>query len=155
MKVIDLAVRHVECISATTSVTDCALAMRTRHVGSLVVVDGGNKPIGMITDRDLTIEVLATGRDIAATKVGDVMTSPAVVAQGEENIVDALARMREFRIDRPHFGTIRTNSPVVDENGLLVGVVTNSNMLEELSTMLDSLVRNIKSSKTREAALRP
>ena len=89
MKVIDLAVRHVECISATTSVTDCALAMRTRHVGSLVVVDGGNKPIGMITDRDLTIEVLATGRDIAATKVGDVMTSPAVVAQGEENIVDA------------------------------------------------------------------
>ena len=75
MKVIDLAVRHVECISATTSVTDCALAMRTRHVGSLVVVDGGNKPIGMITDRDLTIEVLATGRDIAATKVGDVMTS--------------------------------------------------------------------------------
>ena len=51
MKVIDLAVRHVECISATTSVTDCALAMRTRHVGSLVVVDGGNKPIGMITYR--------------------------------------------------------------------------------------------------------
>ena len=142
MKVIDLAVRHVECISATTSVTDCALAMRTRHVGSLVVVDGGNKPIGMITDRDLTIEVL----DIAATKVGDVMTSPAVVAQGEENIVDALARMREFGIRR---------LPVVDENGLLVGVVTNSNMLEELSTMLDSLVRNIKSSKTREAALRP
>lgn len=111
MKVIDLAVRHVECISATTSVTDCALAMRTRHVGSLVVVDGGNKPIGMITDRDLTIEVLATGRDIAATKVGDVMTSPAVVAQGEENIVDALARMREFGIRR---------LPVVDENGLLV-----------------------------------
>ena len=142
MKVIDLAVRHVECISATTSVTDCALAMRTRHVGSLVVVDGGNKPIGMITDRDLTIEVLATGRDIAATKVGDVMTSPAVVAQGE----DALARRREFGIRR---------LPVVDENGLLVGVVTNSNMLEELSTMLDSLVRNIKSSKTREAALRP
>ena len=60
--------------------------------------------------------------------------------------MDALARMREFGIRR---------LPVVDENGLLVGVVTNSNMLEELSTMLDSRVRNIKASKTREAALRP
>ena len=54
--------------------------------------------------------------------------------------------MREFGIRR---------LPVVDGEGKLVGVVTNSNMLEELSMMLDSIVRDIKSSKTREIAERP
>jgi len=62
------------------------------------------------------------------------------------DLVDALAKMREFGIRR---------LPVVDESGLLVGVITNSNMLEELAVMLDSLVRDIKSSKTREIELRP
>ncbi|MCI5850485.1 MAG: CBS domain-containing protein [Sutterellaceae bacterium] len=146
MKVIDLAVRHVECISAPTSIRDCALAMRRRHVGSLVVTDSDNKPIGVITDRDITIEVTAMGRDPLATSVADVMTSPVVTAKSDDDLVDALAKMREFGIRR---------LPVVDESGLLVGVITNSNMLEELAVMLDSLVRDIKSSKTREIELRP
>ncbi|MCG5030190.1 CBS domain-containing protein [Mesosutterella sp. OilRF-GAM-744-9] len=146
MKVIDLAVHHVETITAQVSIRECAKAMRSHHVGSLVVVNEKNEPTGMITDRDVAIEVVATGRDADATSVGEVMSSPAVVTKGEENIIDALARMREFGIRR---------LPVVDGEGKLVGVVTNSNMLEELSMMLDSIVRDIKSSKTREIAERP
>ena len=145
MRVIDLSVHHVETITADVSVRDCAKRMRERHVGSLVVIDGQNKPAGMITDRDIAIEVVARERDFDKTLVGEVMARPAVVAKASENIVDALARMREFGIRR---------LPVVDEDGTLAGVVTNSNMLEELSMMLDSLVRNIKSSKTREVELR-
>jgi len=60
--------------------------------------------------------------------------------------VDALARMREQGIRR---------LPVVDENGVLCGIVTASNIVEELSVLLDSIVRSVKSSKTREIALRP
>lgn len=145
MRVIDLSVHHVETITSDVSIRDCAKQLRDRHVGSLVVIDAKNKPLGMITDRDITIEVVAKELNPDQTSVGQVMTTPVVVAKAEENIVDALARMREFGIRR---------LPVVDEHGVLAGVVTNSNMLEELSMMLDSVVRNIKSSKTREVELR-
>lgn len=145
MRVIDLSVHHVETITADVTIRDCAKQMRSNHVGSLVVINEENKPIGMITDRDLTLEVIAKELDPDATRVRDVMARPAVVARADENIVDALARMREFGIRR---------LPVIGEDGTLAGVVTNSNLLEELSMMLDSIVRNIKSSKTREVELR-
>ncbi len=146
MKVIDLAVRHVECIHASATVRDCAKAMRTRHVGSLVVVDEERHPLGVITDRDIAIETVALDRDPDAATAREAMTSPAIVAEEEESIVDALARMRECGIRR---------LPVVNEEGVLTGVVTNSNLLEEMAAMMDSLVRSIRSSKTREAAQRP
>ena len=73
------------------------------------------------------------------------MTTPVVTATPNESMMVALARMREFGIRR---------LPIVDENNRLVGVISNSNLVEELSSLLDSLVRNIHSSKTREVALR-
>ena len=73
------------------------------------------------------------------------MTAPVVTAAPTESMVVALARMREFGIRR---------LPIVDEEGALIGVISNSNLVEELSSLLDSLVRNIHSSKTREIALR-
>lgn len=146
MKVVDLAVREVESVAAEASVKDCALVMRRKHVGSLVVVDGNNVPVGMITDRDLAIEVLAQGLNPDALTVGDVMTTPVAVAQEEENVIDALARLRERGVRR---------LPVVDAAGKLTGIVTSSNLLEELSMELDSLVRAIKASHTRETETRP
>ena len=146
MKVIDLAVRHVETITAQVSITECAKAMRQQHVGSLVVIDQNGMPVGMITDRDITIEVIATGKNPDQCLVEEIMSQPVVTAKEEENIVDALARMREFGIRR---------LPIVDDGGKITGVVTNSNLTEVLAMMLDSLVRYIKSSKTRETALRP
>lgn len=146
MKVVDMAVREVESVAAEASVKDCALVMRRKHVGSLVVVDGNNVPVGMITDRDLAIEVLAQGLNPDALTVGDVMTTPVAVAQEEENVIDALARLRERGVRR---------LPVVDAAGKLTGIVTSSNLLEELSMELDSLVRAIKASHTRETETRP
>ncbi|EJX00462.1 protein containing Cystathionine beta-synthase, core domain protein [gut metagenome] len=73
------------------------------------------------------------------------MTTPVVTAMPNESMMVALARMREFGIRR---------LPITDENNKLVGVISNSNLVEELSSLLDSLVRNIHSSKTREVALR-
>lgn len=146
MKVVDMAVREVESILAAVSVRDCALAMRRQHVGSLVVVDEKNVPIGIITDRDLAIEVLAQGLNPAALTVGDVMSTPVAVAHENENVIDALARLRERGVRR---------LPVVDAEGKLSGIVTSSNLLEELSMELDSLVRAIKASHTRETETRP
>ena len=132
-------------ITPEKSIRESARQMRVEHVGSLVVVDQDGKPIGMLTDRDITIEGVARGVDVDQTTVRDLMTAPVVTATESEGMVTALARMREFGIRR---------LPIIDSEGKLVGVVTNSNLIKELSELLDGLVRNISSSKTREVALR-
>jgi CBS-domain-containing membrane protein len=146
MKIIDMAVHSVATIPSGSSVLECAKRMRQDHVGSLVVVDENNKPVGLITDRDITLEVVALEKSVDGLIVNDVMSSPVCVAHCTEGVVDALARMREQGIRR---------LPVVDEDGVLCGIVTASNIVEELSVLLDSIVRSVKSSKTREIALRP
>ena len=145
LKVIDMAVHKVAVITPEQSIRESARQMRVEHVGSLVVVDQDGKPIGMLTDRDITIEGVARGVDVDQTTVRDLMTAPVVTATESEGMVTALARMREFGIRR---------LPIIDSEGKLVGVVTNSNLIKELSELLDGLVRNISSSKTREVALR-
>ncbi|WP_418859826.1 CBS domain-containing protein [Sutterella wadsworthensis] len=145
LKVIDMAVHKVAVITPEKSIQESARQMRVEHVGSLVVVDQDGKPIGMLTDRDITIEGVARGVDVDQTTVRDLMTAPVVTATESEGMVTALARMREFGIRR---------LPIIDSEGKLVGVVTNSNLIKELSELLDGLVRNISSSKTREVALR-
>ena len=145
LKVIDMAVHKVAVITPEKIIRESARQMRVEHVGSLVVVDQDGKPIGMLTDRDITIEGVALGVDVDQTTVRDLMTAPVVTATESEGMVTALARMREFGIRR---------LPIIDSEGKLVGVVTNSNLIKELSELLDGLVRNISSSKTREVALR-
>lgn len=145
MKVIDMAVHNVATIPAEKTITECARQMRSEHVGSLVIVDDNQRPVGMITDRDIAIQVVALGLDPNTTLVSDVMTTPVVTAKYNESMVVALARMREFGIRR---------LPIVNDDGELVGVISNSNLVEELSSLLEGLVRNIHSSKAREVALR-
>ena len=74
LKVIDMAVHEVATISADCTITECALRMRLDHVGSLVVTDATARPIGMITDRDIAIEVVARGKNPDESKVSDIMT---------------------------------------------------------------------------------
>ena len=130
MKVIDMAVHEVATITADKTICDCARQMRLEHVGSLVVVNDDQTPLGMITDRDIAIEVVARNLDPMKLTVRDVMTTPVVTAGPSESMVVALARMREFGVRR---------LPIVDEEGKLVGVISNSNLVEELSSLLDSL----------------
>ena len=145
MKIGDLAVHKVATIPSGTPLLNCAKEMRGLHVGSLVVINDQGCPIGMLTDRDITLEVVALEKDVNALVVDDVMSSPVCVAHCTEGVVDALARMREQGIRRLQ---------VVDNEGKICGIVTASNIVEELSVMLDSIVRAVKSSKTREIAQR-
>ena len=150
IKIIDLSVHTVATIPLGTSVLDCSKAMRALHVGSLVVINDDRQPVGMITDRDICIEVVALEKDPKGLKVEDVMSSPVCTAGADETVVDALARMREQGIRR---------LPVVDNEGRLVGIITVDDIMdvivEEISEQLDSIVRAIKSSKTREQSERP
>lgn len=146
LKIIDLAVHHVATIATGTPLLNAAKEMRSQHVGSLVVVDKDHRPLGMLTDRDITLEVVALEKVVQSLSVDDVMSSPVCTANSNETVVDALARMRGQGIRR---------LPVVDDNGRLCGIVTANNIVEEISEQLDSVVRAVKSSKTREQAQRP
>lgn len=145
MKVGDLGVRKVATVTGETPLREAAKQMRRDHVGSLVVIDSERRPVGMLTDRDITVEVIALDRNVDELTVAQVMSKPVVKTEEDESVTLALSRMREFGIRR---------LPIVDAEGRLCGVLTNSNLIEEISVMLDSLVRNIKASKTREEEMR-
>jgi len=125
-----------------------AALMRARHVGSVVVVSGdglGRRPVGVITDRDIVIEVVATGLDAAAITAGDIVVRPAVTAHDTDSLPEAIQKMRSR-------GTRRL--PVVDLHGDLVGVLSSDDVLQAISHELSTLVRVAEHQPAQEARAR-
>ena len=116
--------RNVDVISTDDSVATAADRMRQRTVGSLVVVDEGKHPVGIITDRDLVIRALADAKDADSTPVIEVMTPDIIVAEGDTPISSALRIMRKGPFRR---------LPVVDREGVLVGLVTLDDIMMRLA----------------------
>src|SRR5512141_1859326 len=86
MAITEFCIRDVVCSSRDTSVVDAAALMRHRHVGNVIVVDetGGKRvPVGIVTDRDIVVEVVAAGVDPKLIKLGDlVLTSLTTIEEG-------------------------------------------------------------------------
>jgi CBS domain-containing protein len=135
--------RQVVFARRQESIAEAARRMRDLHVGTLVVIDehnGQRRPIGVVTDRDLVIRVLAQeGPPVGATVVGEVMTSKLVTAQEGDDLVDALKKMRSFGVRR---------LPVVNERGGLEGILSFDDLVEfvadELSDLSSLLAREQK-----------
>jgi CBS domain-containing protein len=98
---------------AETPVVDVARLMRDHGVGSVVIVDASGTPCAMVTDRDLTIRVLAGGDDLGEP-VADRVSAPLISGDPEMNLDEAAALMVQHRIRR---------LPVVDGDQL-AGIVT-------------------------------
>lgn len=148
MAVRDLSTQQVVTVQRETTVAECAQIMRAQHVGTVIVVeDKGrrHKPIGIVTDRDIVVEAVSVGLDPKALTAGDVMSSPLATVRETDDILDALAAMRERGVRR---------LPVVNEDGALAGIVAVDNLLEALAEQLDSIVRVIKAEQTKETTLR-
>ena len=112
--------RDLDLVGPDDSVASAADRMRQRTVGSLIVVDGSKHPIGIITDRDLVIRALADAKDADTTPVSEVMTPDIVVATADTSINSALRLMRDGPFRR---------LPIVDQEGVLIGLVTIDDML--------------------------
>ena len=124
MSVGRICCREVDLVSPQETVTEAAQRMGERGVGTLVVLDEGKRPLGLVTDRDLVVRVLAAGRDAGATPVGEIMTRAPKVVHEESAIEDALALMRA--------GSFR-RLPVVDREGRLAGIVSVDDVLALLA----------------------
>jgi CBS domain-containing protein len=145
----DLATHDVVTVQPHTTLAECAAIMRTQHVGSVIVVDDKGRrdhPVGIVTDRDIVIETVAVELDPKTLTAGDVMATPLATVRDGDDILDALARMRERGVRR---------LPVVDEAGALAGIVAVDNLLEAMAEQLDAIVRVVKAEQARETATRP
>lgn len=144
----DLATLQVVTVQPQTTLAECAQIMRNQHVGSVIVVDDKGRrdnPVGIVTDRDIVIETVAVDLDAKTLTAGDVMASPLATVNDTDDILDALAKMRERGVRR---------LPVVNADGALAGIIAVDNLLEALAEQLDSIVRVIKAEQTKETALR-
>jgi len=148
MSLSEICNRLVVVTPAKTSVEEASRLMREHHVGSLVVVEEsarGRRPIGIITDRDVVIEVVAAGVAPATVTVGEIMGPELVSAREDDEPWDTIRVMQERGVRR---------IPVVGKDGLLVGIVTVDDLLEIIADQLDRLAKVISSEQTREARSR-
>ncbi len=136
--------REVVCASRDTTVQAAAKLMRHYHVGSLVVVDevsGKRIPVGIITDRDIVIEVDATELDPKVITVGDIMVPELATVPESEGVLETMEVMRFKGVRR---------LPVVGSDGQLAGIVTIDDLLEILAAELTDLSRIVSKEQARE-----
>jgi CBS domain-containing protein len=148
MAVGEICNRDVVITQKTLSVVDAARLMRTHHVGDLVVVeetDGRKLPVGIVTDRDIVIEVVAAGVNPDALKVGDIMGTGVATVRESEGLFEALRYMRDKGVRR---------MPVVDGAGGLVGILTLDDLLSLLAEEMTELAKLVSHERQREATAR-
>ncbi|WP_437608061.1 CBS domain-containing protein [Sorangium sp. So ce834] len=145
----ELCNRRVVTIGKTDTVLEAARRMRAHHVGSLVIVDesaGRTVPTGIITDRDIVVGVVAIASSyLESLQVADVATEPLVTAREQESLLDTLGRMRAEGIRRV---------PVVNDEGVLQGIIAFDDLLEFLSGELSELSALLARQQRREAQKR-
>ena len=144
MRVGDFCIRDVVQCTRDASALELSQLMRESHVGDVVVVDqpnGKKIAVGIVTDRDLVIEVMAKERDPALTTAKDLMGGELVTV-GEGNDVYETAELMRDR------GVRRT--PVVDDQGGLVGLVTLDDLLRIIGEQLALLARVIARERLQE-----
>lgn len=125
--------REVVIIGRDESLRDAVELFRKYHVGSLVVVEeqrGMKVPVGMVTDRDIVIEVIAEGVDINAVTAGDIMSDRLISVREATSLPDALGVMQGNGVRRV---------PVVDERGGLLGILTVDDVIELVSEQMTRL----------------
>jgi CBS domain-containing protein len=135
--------REVLSVSLNAPVIEAARRMRDAKIGC-VVVSRDRHPIGILTDRDLAVRVVAEGRDPQQTKVSEVVTYDAVTLRRSDTRQTALIRMREHGVRR---------LPIVDDAGKLVGMVTADDLVtllaHELLDLGAGIEGNVDSSESR------
>ena len=124
MSVGHICTRQIDTAEPKESVVDAARRMHDRQVGTLVVVDERSRPMGLITDRDIAMRIVAAGGDGARTPVSEIMTAMPTVVLEDTSIESALGHMRIGRLRR---------LPVVNGAGALVGIITLDDILALLA----------------------
>ncbi len=148
MRIGEICSREVTFGKRNDSVNTAARLMREYHVGSVVVVEEADEkriPVGIVTDRDITVAVVALGLDPAVIEIGDIMGSPLVSVPQNWGIAEVVELMRIRSVRRV---------VVTDEDGSLVGLVAADDVMALLSEQMSALAAMASRERGREAVLR-
>lgn len=135
--------RRVACkVGPDATLRRAAELMRERHVGSVIVVDA-DRPVGILTDRDVAVRVWQDARDPDTTRVGDVMSQPLRTASCDATVAEAIRTMRRHGVRR---------LPLVGHDGTLYGLVALDDLIITLGRQLSGLGQVIKREQANETA---
>ena len=140
---------NVATVAAGSDVADAAKLMRDQHVGDLIVTElrgGQTVPIGILTDRDIVVGVIAKRVAPDTVTVGDAMTRNVLTVREDAGLEFALREMRRHGVRR---------APVVRANGGLVGVLAFDDVVQHLAVQLGRLADLIRLEQDTEAKVRP
>jgi CBS domain-containing protein len=149
MKVAQVCTSTVVTVDHDIPLLQCAKIMHDDQVGSLVMTelrDGMHVPVGILTDRDITVKVVAFSLDPTVFTARDIMARPLITARPDEDLLSVLARMRNHNVRRV---------PVISEEGALLGILAADDIWETLSEEIDSLERIMSEKKPKMVLTRP
>jgi len=148
MPVSEICNREVIIVQRDESVLQAAKLMRQHHVGNVVVVEernGRRVPVGIVTDRDLVVEIIAPELDSTVITVGDIAVAELATVRENNGVFEAIQYMRNKGVRR---------LPVVDDGGGLVGIVTLDDLLVLLAEELGALARLVEREQKNEISSR-
>ena len=144
----EICSREVVCINRIECVAKAAQLMRQHHVGSVVVVEekaGGRTPIGMLTDRDIVVAVVAVGLNPEAVSAGDIMSGELLSVNEDAGIAETTELMRVRGVRR---------IPVTSSRGSLIGIVAADDVQSLLAEEMSALASIGERAQRRESGFR-
>jgi CBS domain-containing protein len=148
MTIGEVCTRKVVIASRDTPIYEAARMMREYHAGDLVVTEEfGDKrtPVGIVTDRDIVIEILAEGFSPEGLTVDEIMADHVVTVGEHDSVFEAIRSMRAAGVRR---------APIVDAGGALIGIVSLDDLLELIAEELGDLANLIREERRNEEVSR-
>ncbi|HSL43975.1 MAG TPA: CBS domain-containing protein [Anaerolineales bacterium] len=117
----DVMTRNVVTCTPENSIVEAAQLMKTEDIGPVLIVDNDDSRtlVGILTDRDIVIKVIAEGQEAKTTRVGDVMSKKLVTCRTEDDVDVAMQAMAQYQLRR---------IPVVEENMRLAGIISQADV---------------------------
>jgi CBS domain-containing protein len=150
MNVGSICKRQIVTVTPRSDLAAVAQLMRDKHVGFLIVVEPEpqaqyGRPVGVLTDRDIVISVVARGADPTLLTAGDVMNREPVLAQESDSVDQALRTMRRMGVRR---------LPVIGSRGMLTGVLSLDDVLDVLAAEIGEISGTVRNEQRIEGVLR-
>ncbi len=148
MPIGDICIREVVTATRDTTIQEAARLMRENHVGDLLVIQGSNgtrTPVGIVTDRDIVVVVVAADLDAAVLTLEDIMGPELETAVEDQGVFETISQMRSAGVRR---------IPVVSREGSLVGILSIDDLIQLLAEEMTELAKLISREQRREAHLR-
>lgn len=141
--------RDVVIVGKSESITKAAKLMRQHHVGDVLVVEprnGERVPVGILTDRDIVVELIAQGEELNKFMIQDVMSFKLITSNESDDLMVTIKRMRINGVRR---------MPIVNQAGGLVGILSIDDVLDVIAEQLMDLDQIIVNEHDKEKERRP